>query len=69
MKLSLYLPLPLQYHNQGFGANANPLYAGQGLKGHTADDWGFAFDAPIRNVADEAYCYSVMNKDNSDPMK
>lgn len=69
MKLELYLPLPKELLGQPFGANENPLYAGQGLKGHTAQDWGFGYDQPVLNLANDAYCYSVMNKDNVDPMK
>lgn len=54
---------------QPFGANEVVLYNGQGLKGHTAEDWGFGYGQPIPNLAKDAYCYSVMNKDNADPMK
>lgn len=32
---------------QGFGANANPSYAGAGLKGHTGIDSSCGFGAPI----------------------
>src|SRR5205085_1818435 len=33
--------------SQGFGANANPLYVGQGLKGHTGDDEVCGYGTPI----------------------
>lgn len=69
MKLELYLPLPKVLRGQAFGNNDTPLYAAQGLKGHTAEDWGFGYGQAIPNLAKDAYCYSVMNKDNADPMK
>lgn len=54
---------------QPFGANEVALYDGQGLKGHTAEDYGFGWGQPVPNCAKDAYCYSVMNKDNANPMK
>lgn len=63
--MELYLPFPRSTITQPFGANANTLYAGQGLKGHTAMDWGTACGTPLPNCA-EGYCYSHINKDNSD---
>lgn len=68
-RLSLYLPTAPHLKTQGFAANANPLYAGQGLKGHTSEDWGLSWGAPGYCLAKDSYCYSVMNKDNVDPMK
>lgn len=68
-KLSLFLPLPKELRGQAFGNNDTPLYASQGLKGHTAEDWGFGWSQPIPNLAKDAYCYSVMNKDNANPDK
>lgn len=66
-KLELFLPFPLSTISQYFNGNANPLYAGQGLKGHTAIDWGVPWGTPVPNCAANAYCYSVMHKDNPDP--
>ncbi|MEP2085080.1 MAG: hypothetical protein ABJP87_04335 [Bauldia litoralis] len=65
----LWLPFPKSFLTQGFGANANPLYSGQGLKGHTAEDWGVTWGALGLCVADNSYCYAVMNRDNPDPSK
>jgi Peptidase family M23 len=33
--------------NQGFGANATPLYKGQGLKGHTGVDMACGYGTPV----------------------
>lgn len=65
-KLSLYLPFPLSTVSQKFGENANPLYAGQGLKGHTAYDFAVPWGTPIPACVD-GKVYSVMNKGNPDP--
>lgn len=59
----MILKRPLGLISQGFGGNANPLYAGQGLKGHTGIDFAYPYGAPIPSFID-AYCYSVLNKDN-----
>lgn len=67
--LTLRTPAPYAQISQIFGANANPLYAGSGLKGHTAIDWEVPWDTPGINCADDAYCFSVMNRDNPDPSK
>lgn len=69
MKLSLYLPLPKELKGQPFGANEVAFYNGQGLKGHPAEDWGFGWGQAIPCLAKDSYCYSVMNKDNVDPMR
>lgn len=69
MPTALSLTQPIVYRTQPFGANANPLYAGDGLKGHTAEDWAFTHGADVLVPADDAYCYAVRNKDNVDPMK
>lgn len=66
--MELYLPFPRSSITQPFNANANPLYAGQGLKGHTSMDWDTACGTPLPNCA-EGYCYSLMNKDNPDLSK
>jgi murein DD-endopeptidase MepM/ murein hydrolase activator NlpD len=58
---------PFSIIGQGFGANAVPLYNGQGLRGHTGIDFGADWGAPIRCAVD-SYCYSVMNRDNPNLM-
>lgn len=60
--MKLYLPFPRSTITQVFGGNANPLYSGQGLKGHTAIDWGVPYGTSIPNCAANAYCYSRMNE-------
>lgn len=67
--LNVYLPYSKRYITQRFGKNDNPLYASQGLKGHTAYDWGLAWGKPVPNCVENAYCYSVLNRDNPDPSK
>lgn len=47
---------------QRFGDNATPLYAAQGLKGHTAYDWDVPWGTAIPNCTPNAYCYSRMNE-------
>lgn len=64
--LQVYLPYSKTTITQRFGDNANSLYASQGLKGHTAYDWGVPWGRDIPNCVADAYCYSVMNKDNPD---
>lgn len=68
MALNLYLPFNRSTITQGFNGNANPLYSGQGLRGHTAIDWA-ACGAPIKNCADGALVYSTLNRDNDDLSK
>lgn len=68
MKPWLYLPFPLEALSQKFGENANPLYAGQGLKGHTAYDFAVPWGTPIHACVD-GRVYSIMNKGNPDPEK
>ncbi len=58
MKLSY--PLKPYSETQGFGANANPLYNGQGLKGHSGVDVQGLYGTPIYAVAD-CYLYSTIN--------
>lgn len=65
--LEVWLPAPKSLITQRFGENANGSYARDGLKGHTSYDWGMPWGAPIRNCTKNAYCYSVMHKDNPDP--
>jgi murein DD-endopeptidase MepM/ murein hydrolase activator NlpD len=64
-KLLLYLPFPLSTVAQKFGKNANPLYAGQGLKGHTAYDFAVPWGTPVRACVDGPV-YSVMHKGDLD---
>lgn len=67
MSLRVFLPAPKSFITQRFGDNSNSSYARDGLKGHTAYDWGLTWGAPIVNCTANAYCYSVMHKDNPDP--
>ncbi len=59
--LEVYLPYAKSLIAQRFGDNANPLYASQGLKGHTAYDWAMPWGSPIPNCVADAYCYSLMH--------
>lgn len=63
------MPAALSLVTQSFGQNANTLYQSTGLKGHTAIDWQATWDTPGINCADDAYCYSVINRDNPDLSK
>lgn len=55
---------------QQFGGNANPLYAGQGLKGHPGTDIDAPWDAPIRSISrGQGYIYKKFNDGNPDLMK
>lgn len=65
--LEVYLPYAKSLITQRFGANANYSYARDGLKGHTAYDWGAVYGVAIPNCTSDAYCYSILNKDNPDP--
>lgn len=69
MKFQVYLPYEKKYITQRFADNANYSYARDGLKGHTAYDWGVLWGTPIPNCTADAYCYSLMNKDNADPAR
>jgi hypothetical protein len=68
-RLEIYLPAHRSAITQGFSENANASYKESGLIGHTAIDWAFLHGAPVPNCVENAYCYSVMNKDNPDPDK
>lgn len=68
-KLELYLPAPFSAITQGFAENANISYARDGLVGHSAIDWAVLYGDPIYNLAEDAYCYSVINRNNPDLMK
>lgn len=67
--LEVWYPYLKSLISQGFAANANPLYKGQGLKGHPALDFGAPWGDPIPNTVDNSYCFSVLNRDNPDPTK
>jgi murein DD-endopeptidase MepM/ murein hydrolase activator NlpD len=62
--LEVYLPYPKTLITQRFGENANGSYAADGLKGHTAYDWGASYGTDIPNCTADAYCYSLMHKDD-----
>ena len=62
--LQVYLPYTKDKISQRFGDNATPMYAAQGLKGHTAYDWVVPYGTPIPNCTDNAYCYSLMHLDD-----
>lgn len=68
-RLEVYLPYSKALITQRFGANANSLYAQNFLKGHTAYDWGAQYGTEIPNCVENAYCYSVMNKDSENLSK
>jgi len=61
MNMKLIKPFPII--GQGFGANAVPIYSGQGLRGHSGLDFGSNWGDPIKCAVD-SYCYSVMNRNN-----
>lgn len=67
--LELYLPAPRSRVTQGWNQNANDFYKDNGLPGHTSFDWDFGHGEDVPNCAADAYCYSVLNRDNPDPMK
>lgn len=62
--LKVFLPYPKSTITQRFGENANPFYAGEGLKGHSAYDFGVAWATPIPNCTADAYCYSIMHQND-----
>jgi len=64
-KLELWLPAPMNGITQKFAENATDLYKKSGLIGHSAIDWAATYGTPQYCVAENSYCYSVMNKDNS----
>jgi len=68
-ELKIYLPFPKAQISQRFGENATSYYASQGLQGHSSYDWVAPRGTPILNCVSNAYCYSLMNKDNSDMSK
>lgn len=66
--LKVFLPYSKTLITQRFGDNANPLYASQGLKGHTAYDWGAPYGSTIPNCTPDAYCYSRMHEGDKNLM-
>lgn len=66
--INLYLPAPLTTITQGFGANENPSYHADGLKGHAGCDFGLPYGSPLYACI-EGYVYSIMNKGAVDPSK
>lgn len=62
--LQVFLPYSKGLITQKFGDNANPLYKDQGLKGHTAFDWGALYGTKIPNCTFDAYCYSIMHQND-----
>lgn len=62
--LEVYLPAQKALITQRFGDNANLSYARDGLKGHSAYDWGMPYGAPIPNCVPNAYCYSNMHEND-----
>lgn len=67
--LELFVPFPTSTITQRFGDNANTSYSRDGLKGHTAFDWGAKYGEPGYACAQDSYVYSLMNKDNPDPSR
>ena len=64
MKLTIWKPFDASLITQPFAGNANPLYHGQGLKGHTGIDYAGEYGTPIPATVENAYVYSLLNKDN-----
>ena len=65
-ELKVYLPYPKSAITQRFGENANVSYSRDGLKGHTAYDWGVPYGTAIPNCVKDAYCYSRMHESDPD---
>src|SRR5215213_5037084 len=53
---------------QKFAGNANPYYAGVGLKGHPGLDLHKAYDASIL-ASHDSYVYKILNNNNPDTSK
>jgi hypothetical protein len=67
MKLALWSPFsPSIPVTQEFGQDEDPLYAQQGLKGHSGRDYGAPWGSPIPNCVDGAFVSSLMNVGNPD---
>lgn len=47
------------YKGQGFSQNLNTSYKGEGLIGHTGEDWSCGFGTPIHSLFD-GYVYKVL---------
>ncbi|HKQ06114.1 MAG TPA: M23 family metallopeptidase [Blastocatellia bacterium] len=54
--------------SQRFGGNANPLYAGQGLKGHPGVDMAQGYNRSI-TASHDGLVYKTFNKNNPDLSK
>jgi murein DD-endopeptidase MepM/ murein hydrolase activator NlpD len=70
MNMAEYLQLirPEGRRTQRFGKNATSIYAEQGLKGHTAEDWVNGWKSPIKAVV-TGEVYSTINLTNKDPKR
>lgn len=62
-------PFPRSTIQQYFGENATTLYSTDGLKGHPGEDYVVKWGTPVPCAADNSYCYSILNKDNTDLSK
>lgn len=49
---------------QRFAANANPLYKGDGLKGHTGIDKGCGWKSPVEALWGNEYVYKIFTPEN-----
>lgn len=63
------IPFKKWWMTQGFAQNLNTYYKEGGLAGHPALDIVALGDDTIFNAIDNAYCFSLMNKDNPDLMR
>lgn len=63
--MKYYLPCATSRRTQGFGESP-AVYAP--LKGHPADDWGFAWNEEIPFIAN-SYVYAKLNEGDKDPDK
>lgn len=65
--MKLVPPLPLSEIGQGFGQNADPAYAAQGLKGHPGIDFGIgapSWGLPIPCAIAGSVVSAVLSRDN-----
>lgn len=67
--MKLVRPFPKSTIEQYFGDNATTLYSSDGLKGHPGEDYVVPWGTSVPCVANDSYCYSVLNKDNPDLSK
>jgi murein DD-endopeptidase MepM/ murein hydrolase activator NlpD len=66
--MKLIPPFPLSSISQNFGENANPLYKGQGLKGHPATDFGATWGVAVKASISAPIAW-IYNKNSPDLMK